>query len=283
MRQPVIIFQGISKNFGNNRILNSIFLTINHGEKCLLRGKNGSGKTTFLKIAARLLYPDEGNIIYRGQNLYAIKKFQNRFPSYLTDQIDYYPHLTVKEWIYINNKIIKDFNIDLINKKFFMEKYQNYLIKNLSYGIKKRLFLSSVLARNSDLFLLDEPFKGLDKNFIDIAQEYIFSLSEKTFIIASHEINSYQNYNQMIEIISGKIHIMEKRNFPVFISTKPFKEDLLSQLNIQEWDNMLKIIKNQNCVSLQFRIENNHIKIGRLISMLIQQGIHVNEIKDESI
>lgn len=146
-------------------IIKNLNLTINWGTVVLIKGPNGCGKTTLLKLIARLLNPISGLILLNG------KTIKRTLVHYIDPSFDYsYPNLslfeTLNNWLQLNPQTYS--NDELINllKYFDLDQYANSPISTLSYGLKKRFILIRLILIPKPIWILDEPTLGLDKFFL---------------------------------------------------------------------------------------------------------------------
>jgi ABC-type multidrug transport system ATPase subunit len=211
-----IILKNISKSFGEIKVLNNINLEISSGEKILIIGENGVGKTTLLKIIGLILKPDKGELI---------------FDNYKIPQ-NY--HLTSKEIVNIRRKIgfIQQEPIMLsgsvlhniqyglkIRKKelppFKITAIDDILTKNsrkISGGEKKIVAIARVLVINPEVYLFDEPFNNLAPKSSEIIENCISEISNsgKTVILTTHNIDYIENFTDKIFYLENGILSQEK-------------------------------------------------------------------------
>ena len=150
----------ICKSYLNKKALRGVDLDIMPGKIVGLLGPNGSGKTTFLKIAAGILHPSKGEILIDGQKPGVYTK---SIVSYLPDNEYLLNWMKIKDAV----KYFKDFYSDFDEKKSkemlqFMKLDENSTVKSLSKGMKEKLKLTLVLSRSAKLYILDEPLGGVD-------------------------------------------------------------------------------------------------------------------------
>ena len=163
----------------NQIILKNLSLTISEKKIIHLIGKNGSGKTTLLKILSNILYPQKGDIFWNGKN---IKKNPFEFYkdiTFIMDKESSNKNLTLYENIFFWKKIfsskINESEIDSILSVLSLIEYKNTRVINLSYGEIKKLELLRLIIEKKKLWLLDEPFIGLDKTSIEIINQTIIN------------------------------------------------------------------------------------------------------------
>jgi len=176
---------------GNFLIFKDVSFAVNSGEVLIIRGPNGKGKTTLLSNIIQLLDPLSGEVTYQGikvDSYIASQSFlylgENHFAFdqlSLNQNIDY--------WLSIHNvtfdKKIRDKSI----KYLFGELNLNKKFYQLSFGQKKKLQLLLLMLVNKPIWILDDPFNGLDNDTIlKITKLLSKKVKRKgTIIIASHQ------------------------------------------------------------------------------------------------
>ena len=176
---------------GNFLVFKDVAFTVNSGEILVLRGPNGKGKTTLLSNIIQLLDPLSGEIKYQGSKVDSNIASQSFL--YLGENHFAYDQLSLGQnidyWLSIHNvtfnKIIRDQSIRYLfgelnlNKKFYQ----------LSFGQKKKLQLLLLMLVNKPIWILDDPFNGLDNDtIIKITTLLSKKLENKgIIIIASHQ------------------------------------------------------------------------------------------------
>lgn len=149
------------KRYNDTVVFKNISLTANRGDCIVLLGANGSGKTTLLKALLGIIAMDEGKIIIE----------ENHSIGFLLDDQLLYDELSIEN----NMKIYCPLSrIKRRRRKDSIKRWLNYFglygyrkkkVKNISAGMKRRLSLAIANLNDPDIFLLDEPFNGLDTEF----------------------------------------------------------------------------------------------------------------------
>ena len=157
-----------------------------------IKGKNGSGKTTFLKVILNILEQKEGEIFWEGKN---IKKNLFNFyerTTFIMDRNTSTRELTVLEninfWKKLSSSSIQNDQIFVLLETLKIEKYYNTKIMHLSSGENKKLELLRLILEQKKLWILDEPFNHLDDLSIEILnQTFLDHINNKGMILfASH-------------------------------------------------------------------------------------------------
>lgn len=202
--------KNVSKKFGDNVILEDINLTLESGNIYGFIGRNGSGKTVFLKMICGFYYPTEGEIILDGEN-YSKK---NEFPPNtraLIEKPKFLPDLTGYENLEllasIQNKIGKK-EIDEILEKLNLTKEKDKKYSKYSLGTKQKLGIAQVLMENPDLIILDEPFNGVENETATKIRKLLIeeARKDKIILIASHIREDIESLADITyEVDGGKI------------------------------------------------------------------------------
>lgn len=199
----------IEKRYGQAVVLNRISLTVKPGRIVGLLGPNGSGKTTFIKIAAGILTPNSGTISISGQPVGLKTKSK---VSYLPDKNYLNSWMSVEQLIDYFNDFYQDFDRA---KAFEMLKRLNMVpkqkLKFMSKGTQEKVQLILVMSRNADLYLLDEPIGGVDPAARDyILNTIICNYNENgSIIISTHLIADIEQVlDDVIFIKNGNIALV---------------------------------------------------------------------------
>lgn len=187
-------------------IFSQVYINIDVGDIVLVIGRNGVGKSTLLKLLAKL-----ENFSKYSNVKYNVKKHEI---SYMPSHLIYYPQMTVKNLIAFYCDLHKDFDTEYAIK-YLNDFGINQLIKinNLSDGERKIVAFIICLSFNRKLYIIDEPFPNVDLLNDEIIRKMIIEkYNEKTtFIIATHQINEFEKVankclfiknNQVIEILN---------------------------------------------------------------------------------
>ena len=191
----------LSKSFSDTKVLDNISYTVDSGKLVALLGKNGSGKTTFLKCISNIMNIDSGHVDYNGSSF-----------LFLNDKANIFSDLTI-----LNNlKCIlrfynQDLDIDIYNKYLNLlglKEFESLPLKYLSRGNLQRNKLFIALNLSWKYLLIDEPFTNLDDSAQDIFRDIFLDLKsrDKTIIFSTHNFSHMSDIcDQSIKIEMGKI------------------------------------------------------------------------------
>ena len=220
-----IIFDKVECDLGNKNIINDLNLNISFGDKVLVLGKSGSGKTTFLKILSGLTPITSGKIYsgkIRNENFLRFKEpisFLSQ-ENFIVDKKSIFYNICLKDRVNATDKEISEFErvIRLANLKELFEKLPfreetklNENGSNLSGGEKQRICLARCLYNNHKLLIMDEPFSSIDKhNSDEIFKKILKETSNKTLILSNHKKIDLKYFDKII--IFGKKEIIKVKD-----------------------------------------------------------------------
>lgn len=190
--ENLIACKDLSKHFLTAKALDSISLTIGRGRIVGLLGPNGSGKTTLIKLLNGLLVPTSGEVLVDGEKP---GSYTHSIVSYLPDR------MYLSDWMSTSDLVdfFSDFYGDFDRVKAFdMLRSLNIAptdrLKTMSKGTKEKVQLIVTMARQSQLYLLDEPIGGVDPAARDyILNTILTNYSENaTVLISTHLISDIE-------------------------------------------------------------------------------------------
>lgn len=184
--------RNLNFSYDKIQILDNINLSVEKNEVLLITGNNGSGKTTLLKCISGVLH-SEGKFFLDNVPIQKNNHLRKKI-SYIMSEDTLYDYLTVKENINFFKSLFEE-DDEFINKTndyiqlLQIQEYNDFLVKNLSQGTRHKVYLSIMLSKSSEVFLLDEPFTALDadsqEKIIDDLNK-IFKQDDKCAIIVTH-------------------------------------------------------------------------------------------------
>ena len=198
--------RNLTKTYRGKKAVSDLSIRLDEGKIYGLLGENGSGKTTWMKMAAGLTKPTQGEILYNGHLLGYRDKSEI---AYMSTESFFYDYMKVEDV----GKYYADFFEDFDEKKFeeLIRRFgleDSLRARNLSSGMNAKLRIAATLSRDARLCMLDEPLNGVDYK----AREDIISLileeadENRTFVISTHLIEEVETFiEEAIFIRNGEL------------------------------------------------------------------------------
>ncbi len=195
-----LVLEKVSHSYGAVSVLNDLNLAVNKGEIVVLVGPSGCGKTTILNLLSGHIKPLTGSIRREGiiRTVY--------------QQDGLFPWLTVSENIHIGLRSIEDPAVrakefaDLL-QLIHLEGFENHYPHQLSGGMRQRVELARVLAGDSDILLMDEPFSALDYQArLRMRRELVRLLQKRprTVVFVTHDIEEAAQIADRVLVLSKR-------------------------------------------------------------------------------
>ncbi len=169
-----ISFEDVGLSFGSQQLFDSVTLCLKPGQITAVTGQNGSGKSTFLRLAAKFISPDTGHILAKDNDILLEKEaFRNRI-AMVTPELKLYPKLTAEENLHfllgLRGIILSGERIQNLWERVGLkaEPLKERLSERLSTGMRQRVKLAVLLAADAPVWFLDEPGSNLDETGLDI-------------------------------------------------------------------------------------------------------------------
>ena len=207
----------ITKKFDDHTVLDHISISFDSGYIHLLNGKNGCGKSTFLKILYGLMIPDEGTVTYRSKDIDKVRnEYLNRIGIVTADDHSLYHKLSAYENLYYIGRIFNIPKAELDKRiQYLLDKLQltndSTLVENFSTGMKKKVMVARAFLNDPDIIFADEIMNGLDSDTCEIVEDMFQEAIEKgkTVFLVSHTGVHNQNHVRNYVVEKGKIRYAE--------------------------------------------------------------------------
>jgi len=188
----MLLINNLSFSRNKTKIFENLNLSLNNKGMIQIKGKNGSGKTTFLKVILNILEPESGEIIWKGKNIKKnIFDFYNQ-TTFIMDNNTSTRELSVQDninfWKGLSSSKLNNDEIFKLLKKLDIEQYYKTRVMLLSSGERKKLELLRLILEQKKLWVLDEPFNHLDDLSIEILNQTFLDHinSDGMILFASH-------------------------------------------------------------------------------------------------
>lgn len=209
----IINIEHISKIYGDKTIFQDASFGVHQGDKIGILGINGTGKSTLLKMIARVEEPDEGQIIW--QNSLKI--------AYLPQNPEFPEHATVHSYAMDGNPDTDWLVQSNLNQLGIVE--DDTLLEHLSGGQRRKVAMAKILASDFDVLLLDEPTNHLDEQMIAWLEEYLRNFRGTVLMVTHDRYFMDKVTNKILEISHGAIYSYEA-NYSRFLELKAEREEM---------------------------------------------------------
>jgi len=211
---PAIVFEGVSRHFGEVKAVDNVSMEVRDGEFFSMLGPSGSGKTTCLRLVAGFEQLTAGRILLYGQDVSALPPYERPVNTVFQDYA-LFPHMTVGENIAYGLMIKRiaaserrqrvEEMLDLVRLPGLAERKPS----QLSGGQRQRIALARALVNHPKVLLLDEPLGALDLKLRQQMQIELKSIHQRvgvTFIFVTHDQEEALTMSDRIAVFnSGKI------------------------------------------------------------------------------
>lgn len=196
---PIFEIQSVTKTFGSFTAINNVSLKLAEGKVISLIGPSGCGKSTLLKLMLGLEQPDQGNILFRGEDLSSLnlETFRQKI-GYVIQSGGLFPHYTARENVTLMARYLgwgdAEINTrleELVNLTSFPEGGLGKFPGELSGGQRQRVALMRALMLKPDVLFLDEPLGALDtiiRHDLQTDLRQIFSKLNMSVVLVTHDM-----------------------------------------------------------------------------------------------
>ena len=241
MENYVIELKNISKAFGDNVILENFDLKVKKDEFLTILGPSGCGKTTILRLIGGFEEPDEGQILFNGEDITNKEAYERRINT-VFQKYALFPHMNVFDNIAfglkikkMDKKVIKE-KVSEVLKLVNLAGFENREIESLSGGQQQRIAIARALVNEPDVLLLDEPLGALDLKLRQAMQIELKRIQKSvgiTFIYVTHDQEEALSMSDTVVVLNnGEIQQMDS---PINIYNEPknaFVADFIGESNI---------------------------------------------------
>ena len=227
-----ITVNNLNVSYHGNDAIQEVSFSISSGKLVGIIGPNGAGKSTLLKALLELIPRDTGDIQLNGKSIREIRKHVAYVPQ--RNNIDWDFPITVIDTVLLGTyprlgifkrpkKKEKALAYECL-QKVGMEDYANRQIGELSGGQQQRVFMARALAQQADIFLLDEPFVGIDVSSENTIVTILKELRDagRTVLVVHHDLSKANEY-------FDELILLNKRLVGVGEVEKVFRSDVLAQ------------------------------------------------------
>ncbi|MEM7369314.1 MAG: ATP-binding cassette domain-containing protein [Bacteroidota bacterium] len=236
-----IEIQNIKKAFGEKEVLKGINFHFERGKINMIIGASGSGKSVMLKCVVGLHTPDEGSVLFDGQDFHQadrreVKDIRKNIGmlfqgSALFDSMTVEENIAFPIKMFTNNKsneILERVNFCL--NRVNLDGVNNLFPSELSGGMQKRVGIARAIAMNPKYLFVDEPNSGLDPLTASVIDKLIQELTYEynmTTVVVSHDMNSVMNIGDKIMFLYKGHKEWEGTNKQILYSGKSSLEEFI--------------------------------------------------------
>lgn len=203
-KEPVLEVHDLTVSYHQKPVLWGVDFSLPSGVMAGIMGPNGSGKSTLLKSIMGLIEPSGGNVRVFGKAMAQVRKKVSYVPQKETVDWDFpatvadvvmmgrYGHLGLFKRPGKIDREIAEESLELVN----MQDFRNRQLGQLSGGQQQRVFIARALAQQADLYLMDEPFVGVDASTEQTIIDLLNKLKRqgKTLVVVHHNLQTAPDY-----------------------------------------------------------------------------------------
>lgn len=230
--ERVIEVRGIKKAFGDHEVLRGVDFAANKGEVTCIIGSSGSGKSTLLRCINLLETPDEGQILYHGEDILSGAVNMPRYHAkvgMVFQQFNLFGNMDV-----LNNCVTGQMKVlhrtreeSVENAMKYLEKvgmaaYINAKPRQLSGGQKQRVAIARALAMNPEVLLFDEPTSALDPEMVGEVLSVMQKLAQEglTMLVVTHEMGFARNVSSKTVFMENGVVVEQAPSQEFFANPK---------------------------------------------------------------
>ncbi len=204
---PLLLFEQVSKWYGNVLALNQVTLALDGGITGLV-GANGAGKSTLLRLANGQLKPTLGRVTVRGTD--ARDWHARRLVGYCPDSDSFYEDLSGRKFVWVMARLCgytraeATRRTEAVLERVGMRDRADRRLRGYSKGMRQRVKLAQALLHDPDLLILDEPLSGIDP----VGRQELLELFQalagqgKCLLISSHELEALEKLTNHVAIMA---------------------------------------------------------------------------------
>ena len=239
--KKIIELKNITKAFDGETVLNNISLNIYDNEFLTLLGPSGCGKTTLLRIISGFVQPDDGDVVFMGDDITDLPPHKRNVNT-VFQKYALFPHLNVYENVAFplrEKKVPKD-EIDKkvkeMLKMVMLSGFEKRNVTSLSGGQQQRVAIARALVNHPKVLLLDEPLSALDLKLRKDMQQELKNIQKSTgitFVFVTHDQEEALSMSDTIVVMSEGV--IQQIGTPVDIYNEPenaFVADFIGESNI---------------------------------------------------
>lgn len=217
---------GVNKFYGKDesrfQVLKNVNLSIKDGDFVVILGASGSGKSTLLNVISGLERPENGHIVYDGNDITLLSDngltaFRKKHIGFIFQQYYLLPHMNVAQNVKMGADLASNRDYQTIVESVGLAEKLHKYPAELSGGEQQRVSVARALAKKPEILFLDEPTGALDEATGRQVLDYISSLQAQyhfTIVMVTHNVNIAEMAKTVIKMNSGKISEISTNTAP---------------------------------------------------------------------
>lgn len=284
----VLEVKELTKRFNSLTAVDKASFSVEDGEVFGLIGRNGAGKTTTIRMILNIYFPDEGEVLFRGEKT---KQNFKDIVGYLPEERGLYKKMKVIDMLLFlaelkgkkGHEVLKS-AIDYL-EKFDLADRKNSKIEDLSKGNQQKVQFIGTILHNPDFLIFDEPFAGLDPINTNIIKEIILEMKQKgkVVIFSTHLMDFAEKMCDSIAMIDkGKIILNGKlSDIKSKYASRNVSLSYSGNISFLKNNNLVESIENfGNSTGIRLRDYNTDQQLLKLLinNDIVIKKFNVNEI-----
>ena len=275
----ILTAENISKSYAAHRALKNVSIDIPEQSIFGLLGPNGAGKTTFIRIITRIIAPDAGQVLFRGEPL---SERHIAEMGYLPEERGLYKKMKVGEQLLylarLKGMLKSDAEIELEKwlEKFEIQAWRDKQVEDLSKGMQQKIQFIATVIHRPKLIILDEPFSGFDPVNADLVKAEILRMKSDgaTIIFSTHRMESVEELCDYIVMINRSEKVLDGTKRSIKEMYKTHMYSVVWKGNPVHLSHSFSIISNteeDGLLKAEIRINDPNISANKLLEELMGQ------------
>ncbi|WP_438447836.1 ABC transporter ATP-binding protein [Gorillibacterium sp. sgz5001074] len=285
----VLEVANVSKQYGDKTAVNGIQLQVDRGEIYGLLGANGAGKTTTMRMVLGLIYPDEGQILYKGR---PYSKEISRLLGYLPEERGLYPKVKISDQLVYLARLkgmsrkAADESLRRWLDRFNVPEYYGKKVEELSKGNQQKIQFIAAVIHNPEILILDEAFSGLDPVNVELLKTTVKELRDQgtCILFSTHRMEHVEELCRNMTILH-KSNTVLKGNIKEIKSSFPKERIMLGVSKevegLAELEGVSEVKRGEN--GYELRITHPGAARRILSAALEQADVHRFEVMEPTL
>jgi ABC-2 type transport system ATP-binding protein len=289
-KQPVIQLQNVTKQIGNQTIIDQLSIDLYPGEVVGFLGPNGAGKTTTIRMMVGLMAPTSGQILVYGLDIQQEFEAAIRYVGAIVENPELYKYMSGYQNLVHYARMMEGVTTERIEEVIQLVGLESRIrdkVKTYSLGMRQRLGLAQALLHKPKLLILDEPTNGLDPIGIREFRDYLRQIAQEEDVcvfVSSHLLSEIELMcDRTLIIQTGKL-VGEKEMYTQEVT--PSRQ--MIQFQVAPVEIALQFLQEQEPTAsvhrteTGFNIELERKQIPRLVEKLVGAGVEIYTIETKA-